>query len=327
MARLFPELDHFHFRFLKQNRRKTGNPRAGGVDSISWMRRKSVVRCSIPRWLGGRKDRRRGMGHGRMQSVQQWLHERFLNETQTQRHGVDSASKRRGRRRRVAPRGQRTWACRRHVAFQRRSDPGSPGKQNLLADLRRSREARLRAGRACRLPASHGFRWFRHLLSGSCPRSSLSIMIQAAAMLAHGVFERFPATARGLSRRRRDLGAVYPGPPRPLLSSGHMQLDLQGKLLGGPKEEEKASDYFRRHLAREGYLLASIVTTTGLALRSKKAAGSPFFLPATFPTKSSMPRSAAMRSTSFWGATILARRIRKPHWAAMRSGFIPWRRD
>ena len=26
MARLFPELDHLHFRYLKQNRRNTGNP-------------------------------------------------------------------------------------------------------------------------------------------------------------------------------------------------------------------------------------------------------------------------------------------------------------
>jgi len=26
MAQLFPELDHLHFRYLKQNRRSTGNP-------------------------------------------------------------------------------------------------------------------------------------------------------------------------------------------------------------------------------------------------------------------------------------------------------------
>ena len=26
MSRLFPELDHLHFRYLKQNRRDTGNP-------------------------------------------------------------------------------------------------------------------------------------------------------------------------------------------------------------------------------------------------------------------------------------------------------------
>ena len=46
------------------------------------------------------------------------------------------------------------------------------------------------------------------------------IAIQAAGLLAHGIFEKFPKLRVAFSRGRIDLGAVFLGPARPFLSSG-----------------------------------------------------------------------------------------------------------
>ncbi len=71
MAKLFPEFDHLHFRYLKQNRRATGNPSADGWNefldktAISWTRALSHRRTR------GRKNRGARMGCSRVQSLQQ----------------------------------------------------------------------------------------------------------------------------------------------------------------------------------------------------------------------------------------------------------------
>lgn len=79
MARLFPELDHLHFRYLKQNRRDTGNP-----TSDDWM--KFLDQTSIS-WTVLYPTA--GLAVGRIMSedwaviasraYNNWLHEKFLN--------------------------------------------------------------------------------------------------------------------------------------------------------------------------------------------------------------------------------------------------------
>ena len=48
MAKLFPEFDHLHFRYLKENRRATGNPDAAAVEASFSKRPASAGPCSTP---------------------------------------------------------------------------------------------------------------------------------------------------------------------------------------------------------------------------------------------------------------------------------------
>src|SRR5256884_9176786 len=76
-------------------------------------------------------------------------------------------------------------------------------------------------------------------------------MIQAAGMLAHGVFDRFPK----LRVAFLEGGATWVPFMMDRLDrsyhDGHVQLDLNGDLIGGPKQGEKASAYFKKQL-RDG---------------------------------------------------------------------------
>ena len=62
MAKLFPEFDHLHFRYLKQNRRATGNP-SGDRNGINFSTKPaSVGPCFIrpPVWRSVESWRRIG---------------------------------------------------------------------------------------------------------------------------------------------------------------------------------------------------------------------------------------------------------------------------
>ena len=64
--------------------------------------------------------------------------------------------------------------------------------------------------------------------------------------------------------------------------AGHMQLDLDGHLLGGPKEGEKASDYFRRQLA--GRIFVGFdCDDDGLGTAIQKGGREPFLFSSDFP--------------------------------------------
>jgi predicted TIM-barrel fold metal-dependent hydrolase len=64
---------------------------------------------------------------------------------------------------------------------------------------------------------------------------------------------------------------------------GHMQLDLKGELLGGPKQDEKASNYVRKHL-REGRIFVGFdCDDDGLGTAIKKAGREAFLFGSDFP--------------------------------------------
>ena len=62
MAKLFPEFDHLHFRYLKQNRRATGNPDAGAIGRSFSKKPALVGRCFTrpPVWPSAASWRRTG---------------------------------------------------------------------------------------------------------------------------------------------------------------------------------------------------------------------------------------------------------------------------
>ncbi len=64
---------------------------------------------------------------------------------------------------------------------------------------------------------------------------------------------------------------------------GHMQLDLNGDLIGGPKQGEKASDYFKKHL-RDGRIFVGFdCDDDGLNTAVTKGGRQSFLFGSDFP--------------------------------------------
>ena len=64
---------------------------------------------------------------------------------------------------------------------------------------------------------------------------------------------------------------------------GHMQLDLNGELIGGPKQGEKASDYFKKQL-REGRIFVGFdCDNDGLNTAVAKGGKQSFLFGSDFP--------------------------------------------
>lgn len=113
----------------------------------------------------------------------------------------------------------------------------------------------------------------------------LGIMIQAAAMLSHGVFERFPNLRVGYL----EGGATWV----PFLLDrmnrsyrGHLQLDLDGDFIDGPRPDEGASGYFVR-LVKEGRIFVGFdCDDQGLGYSIQRAGREAFLFASDYPHES-----------------------------------------
>jgi predicted TIM-barrel fold metal-dependent hydrolase len=109
------------------------------------------------------------------------------------------------------------------------------------------------------------------------------IAIQAAGMLAHGVFERFPKLRVAFLEGGSTWVPFFLDRLDRSYHPAHLQVDLEGDLVGGPKEGEKASDYFRRQM-REGRMFVGFdVDDDGLGFAVQKAGRNPFLFGSDFP--------------------------------------------
>jgi predicted TIM-barrel fold metal-dependent hydrolase len=109
------------------------------------------------------------------------------------------------------------------------------------------------------------------------------IMAQAAAMLSYGVFDRFPKLRVGFL----EGGATWVPFMMDRLDrsyhDGHVQLDLDGELIGGPKQGEKASDYFKKQL-RDGKIFVGFdCDDDGLGTAVTKGGRQSFLFGSDFP--------------------------------------------
>ena len=109
------------------------------------------------------------------------------------------------------------------------------------------------------------------------------IAIQAAGLLAHGNFERFPKIRRRFSRRRLDMGAVLSRSPGPFVPPKSSSSGLGQPTVGGPRAGEKASDYLRRQM-RDGRVYVGFdVDDDGLGFAVQKAGREAFIFGSDFP--------------------------------------------
>ena len=109
------------------------------------------------------------------------------------------------------------------------------------------------------------------------------IAIQAAGMLAHGIFERFPKLRVAFLEGGSTWVPFFLDRLDRSYHRGHLQVDLEGDLVGGPKEGEKASDYLRRQM-REGRMFVGFdVDDDGLGFAVQKAGPDAFVFGSDFP--------------------------------------------
>jgi len=284
MANLFPELDHLHFRYLKQNRRPTGNPSPDDwvkfldTTGISW----TVLYPTA------------GLAMGRIMSehwavlacnaYNTWLHERFLSKNPRLRgigliplQDIDAAV--RELRRAVKELGMLGGM----LPSNGEAIQGHLGNKIYWPIYEEAEK--LGCALAVHVGSLHhvGLDSFSTYYPAHALGHPFSLMVQAAGMLAHGVFQRFPK----LRVAFLEGGATWVPFMMDRLDrsyhDGHVQLDLNGNPVGGPERGEKASDYFKKQI-REGRVFVGFdCDDDGLGTAVVKAGREAFLFGSDFP--------------------------------------------
>jgi predicted TIM-barrel fold metal-dependent hydrolase len=284
MARLFPEFDHLHFRYLKQNRRSTGNPTPDewlkflDKTGISWTVLYPTAGLAVGRIMAEE------WAIVACRAYNNWLYERFLNKTprlkgmaliplQNVEAGVAEL------RRAVKDLGMLGGM----LPSNGEAIQGHLGNK-IYRPLYEEAE-KLGCALAVHVGCLHhmGFDSFGTYYPAHALGHPFSLMIQAAGMLAHGVFERFPQ----LRVAFLEGGATWVPFMMDRLDrsyhDGHIQLDLDGNLLGGPREGEKASGYFRQQLSAGRIFVGFDSDDDGLGNAIKKTSREAFLFGSDFP--------------------------------------------
>ena len=109
------------------------------------------------------------------------------------------------------------------------------------------------------------------------------IMVQAASMLAHGIFDRFPKLRVAFLEGGATWVPFFMDRIDRSYNKAHFQVDLTGELLIGPKPDEKASDYFKRHIQEGRIFVGFDCDDSGLGFAVRKAGREPFLFASDFP--------------------------------------------
>jgi predicted TIM-barrel fold metal-dependent hydrolase len=284
LARLFPEFDHLHFRYLKQHRRATGNPTAADWNEF-------LDRTGI-RWTVLYPTA--GLAVGRImapdwavlacQAYNNWLHEKFLSKSARlkgmaliplQDVGAAVDELRRG----VKELGMLGGM----LPSNGEAIQGHLGNK-IYWPLYEQAE-RLGCALAVHVGCLHhmGLDSFGAYYPAHALGHPFSLMIQAGAMLAHGVFDRFPR----LRVAFLEGGATWVPFMMDRLDrsyhDGHVQLDRNGERIGGPGQGEKASAYFKKQLHDGRIFVGFDCDDDGLNIAVAKAGRQSFLFGSDFP--------------------------------------------
>ena len=284
MAKLFPEFDHLHFRYLKQNRRATGNPSAEDWNQfldktgISWAvlyptAGLAVGRIMAPAWAVIA-----------CRAYNTWLYEKFLKQNSRLKgmallpfQDVETAIAE--LRRAVTELGMLGGM----LPSNGEAIQGHWGNK-LYWPLYEEAE-KLECSLAVHVGCLHhmGLDSFSTYYPAHALGHPFSLMIQASAMVAHGVFDRYPK----LRVAFLEGGATWVPFIMDRLDrsyhDGHVQLDLDGKLIGGPQQGEKASDYFKKQLSAGRIFVGFDCDDEGLNTAVRKGGHQSFLFGSDFP--------------------------------------------
>jgi predicted TIM-barrel fold metal-dependent hydrolase len=109
------------------------------------------------------------------------------------------------------------------------------------------------------------------------------IAIQAAGLLAHGIFERFPKIRVAFLEGGSTWVPFFLDRLDRSYHPSHLQVDLDNQLVGGPKAGEKASDYMRRQMRGGRMSVGFDVDDEGLGFAVEKAGREAFVFGSDFP--------------------------------------------
>jgi predicted TIM-barrel fold metal-dependent hydrolase len=109
------------------------------------------------------------------------------------------------------------------------------------------------------------------------------IIVQAAAMLCHGIFDRFPNLKVAYLEGGATWVPFFMDRLDRSFNSGHEQMDLTGQPIPGPKPGEKASEYFKKQI-RDGRIFVGFdCDDVGLSSSIQRAGREPFLFASDFP--------------------------------------------
>jgi predicted TIM-barrel fold metal-dependent hydrolase len=110
-----------------------------------------------------------------------------------------------------------------------------------------------------------------------------TIMIQCAAMIGHGIFDRFPGLKVGYLESGAAWTVFFLDRLDRSWNKAHFQNDLEGDPMIGPQPGEKGSEHFIRHV-REGRIFIGFdVDDQGLAAAIDRLGPEPFLYASDFP--------------------------------------------
>ncbi|MBI2359620.1 MAG: amidohydrolase [Deltaproteobacteria bacterium] len=281
---IFPALDHLHFQYLRRHSEPMGNPDAKAWDEFL---EKSGIECTVvyPSY---------GLSVGRIvdgewaiaacRAYNNWLYEKFVN----------SSSRIKGMA--LVPVQDVEAACAelsRAVkelgmcgAMLPSNGEGIKGHLGAKAYWPIYEEAeKLNCCLAVHGGCHHDFGM--DTFSTYYPIHALGhpfgIMVQAAGMLAHGIFDRFPKIRVAFLEGGATWVPFFLDRIDRSYNRAHLQVDLRGELLVGPRADEKASDYFKRHV-REGKIFVGFdCDDSGLGFAVQKTGREPFLFASDFP--------------------------------------------
>jgi len=284
LAKLFPEFDHLHFRYLKQNRRATGNPSADDWNAfldrtgISWTvlyptAGLAVGRIMSPDWAVLA-----------CQAYNNWLCEKFLNKSSRLKgiaiipfQDIDASV---AELRRVVKELGMLGGM---LPSNGEAIQGHLGNR-IYWPLYEEAE-KLGCSLAVHVGCLHrmGLDAFATYYPAHALGHPFSLMIQCAGMLAHGVFDRFPKLRVAFLEGGATWVPFMMDRMDRSYHAGHMQLDLNGELIGGPKPGEKASEYFKKQLCDGRIFVGFDCDDDGLNTAVAKGGRQSFLFGSDFP--------------------------------------------
>jgi predicted TIM-barrel fold metal-dependent hydrolase len=113
----------------------------------------------------------------------------------------------------------------------------------------------------------------------------IGIMVQAAAMLSHGIFDRFPRLRVAFLEGGATWVPFFMDRINRSYHS-HIQLDLEGVPLTGPEPGNRASDYLKRHIQQGRIFVGFDCDDEGLGYAVQRAGSEPFLFASDFPHES-----------------------------------------
>ena len=285
-SQVFPVLDHLHFHYLRPGANRAGLENPGPQEWVRFLD-DTGISCSVLYPTFGLAVGRFVSEHWAIaacRAYNNWLHEKFTSKNSRLKgmallpiQDVEAAALE--LRRAVKELACSAGCCRQTAKASKiisaQKFIGRSMQRLRSSDLlSRSMWARFITWAWTALALT-----IRYMRLGT--RSGLPI--QAAGMLAHGIFERFPKLRVAFLEGGSTWVPFFLDRLDRSYHRGHLQVDLEGDLVGGPKEGEKASDYLRRQM-REGRMFVGFdVDDDGLGFAVQKAGPDAFVFGSDFP--------------------------------------------